>query len=67
MRSAQSSGALARIFRGKAVQLAEEDELIEHLHLLVEAALLGQIADAIEAAALKGFSEEIDAPRIGHA
>ena len=42
-------GALAGGVGVEAVQLAEEDELIHDLHLLVEAAFLGQVADACEA------------------
>ena len=59
-------GALAGVFSGHAVQLAEEDELVEDLHLFVEAALLGQIADAVETRAVEGLFEEIDAPGVGH-
>ena len=33
--------------RVEAVELAEEDELVHDLHLLVEAALFGQVADAL--------------------
>ena len=55
----------AGIFLGHAVQLAEEDELVQHFHFLVKAALLGQIADAIEASAVEGLFEKINAPRIG--
>ena len=49
--------ALAGRFAGEAVQLAEEDELVEDLHLLVEAALFRQVADAVEVAAVEGFLE----------
>ena len=59
-------GALARLFGVEAVQLAEEDQLVEDLHLLVEAALLGQIADPLQALALKGLVEEADAAGVGH-
>ena len=44
-------GALGRRDGGETVELAEEDELVEDLHLLVEAALLGQVADAVESCA----------------
>ena len=46
-------------------ELAEEDKLVEDLHLLVEAALFGQIADAVEAGALEGLAEETDRPESG--
>ena len=41
-------GALAGGGGVEAVELAEEDELVDDLHLLVEAALFGQVADALE-------------------
>src|SRR5215469_12253579 len=52
--------ALARVSLVEPVKLAEEGELIEHLHLLVEAAFLGQIADAIEQRSREGLTEEAD-------
>ena len=48
------------------MELAEEDELVDDLHLLVEAALFGQIADALEALALEGLSEEDHLAGVGH-
>ncbi len=42
--------ALARFLLREIVQAAEKDQVIEHLHPLVEPALLGQIADAMRAA-----------------
>ena len=48
------------------MELAEKDELIEDLHLLVQAAFFGQIADALEALAMKGLAEEDDLARVGH-
>ena len=42
--------ALARQRLRQPVQLAQEDELVEHLHLLVEAALFRQVADAVQRA-----------------
>ncbi len=48
------------------MQTAEEDELVEDIHFLVKAAFLGQIADTVEAPAVEGFFEKINAPRIGH-
>ena len=65
MRPAQSHGALARLLRRQPVQLAEEDQLVEDLHLLVEAALLGQIAHALQALALEGLVEELMRPESG--
>ena len=59
-------GPLARFFRREAVQLAEEDELVDHLHLLVEAALFGQVADALEALAFEGLAEEAHPAGVGH-
>ena len=59
-------GALARLFRRKPVQLAKEDQLVDDLHLLVEAALFGQIADAVQALALKGLAEETHPARVGN-
>ena len=53
-------GALARFFGGEAVELAKKDELVEDLHFLVEAALFGQVADALQAFALEGLTEEHD-------
>ena len=66
MRLAQPWRACAHLPR-QAMQLAKEDKLIEDLHLLVEAALFGQIAHAIQALALKRLSKQIDTARIGHA
>ena len=60
------SGALARFLRRDPVQLAKEDQLVDDLHLLVEAALLGQVADALQALAVKGLLEEADASRVGN-
>jgi hypothetical protein len=56
-------GALAGFGGGEAVEFAEEDKLVEDLHLLVEAALFGQVADALEALALEGLVEEADSCR----
>ena len=47
------------------MQPAEEDQLVEDLHLFVEAALFGQVADALQALALEGLVEEADAARVG--
>ena len=47
------------------MELAEEDELVDDLHLLVEAALLGQVADAVEVFAIEGFAEEIHIAGVG--
>ncbi len=58
-------GAFAGGFGTEAMELAEEDKLIEDLHLFVEAALLGQIADAVEVAAREGRTEEINAAGVG--
>ena len=66
MRSAQSMARLRASSAREPVQLAEENQLIDDLHLLVEAALLGQIADAVQALALEGLSEEADAAGVGH-
>ena len=59
-------GTLAAVGGVEAVKLAEEDELVEDLHLLVEAALLGQIADAVEQLAREGLAEEADGAGVGH-
>ena len=48
------------------VELAEENELVEHVHLLVEAALLRQIADARERFASERLVEERDRAGVGH-
>ena len=48
------------------MELAEEYELVENLHFLVEAALFRQVADAVEAAAIEGFFKEADAAGVGH-
>ena len=50
----------------EAVELAEEDELVDDLHLLVEAALFGQIADAMKVLAVEGLVEELDRAGVGH-
>ena len=59
-------GALRAVRGVEAVELAEEDELVEHLHLLVEAALFGQVADAVEGVAGEGLVEEADGAGVGH-
>ena len=43
----------ARLFGRQPVQLTEEDQLIQNLHLLVESALLGQIPHPFQAPALE--------------
>ncbi len=48
------------------MELAEEDELVDDLHLLVEAALFGQIADAVEVLAVEGLAEELHVAGVGH-
>ena len=48
------------------MELAEKDQLLQHFHLLVETALLGQIAYAFEAGAIEWLFEEPDRPGIGH-
>ncbi len=45
---------------------AEKDELVHDLHLLVEAALFGQVADALEMLAVKRLAEEADRAGVGH-
>ena len=49
----------------EAVELAEEDELVDDLHLLVEAALFGEVADALEVVAGEGLVEEADGAGVG--
>src|SRR5439155_5261556 len=50
----------------EAVQLAEEDELVHDLHLLVETALFWQVADAVEELAAKRLAEEVDGAGVRH-
>jgi hypothetical protein len=59
-------GALAGGGRAETVELPQEDELVHHLHLLIETALLGQVADAMEVLAGEGLAEETDGAGIGH-
>ena len=59
-------GTLARLLRRQPMQLAEEDQLVDDLHFLVEAAFLGKVADALQALALEGFSKETDPSRVGN-
>jgi hypothetical protein len=59
-------GALAGGGGVEAVKLAEEDELVHDLHLLVKAALFGEVADALEAVAAKGLAEELDGAGVRH-
>ena len=40
--------------------------MIEHLHALVEAALLGQIADPVQQSAMKSLAKQADFALIGH-
>ncbi len=49
----------------QAMQLAEEEKVVRHSHLLVEAALLRQVADAILVAGPPGPTEEADLPFVG--
>ena len=58
-------GSLAGSGGVEAVQLAEEDELVHDLHLFVEAALFGEVADALEVFAPEGLAEEADGARVG--
>ena len=62
-------GALAGGGGIEAMELAEEDELVHDLHLFVETALFGEIADALEVFAAEGLPEEADGTRVwdGHA
>src|ERR1035437_10810120 len=46
------------------MQLAEEDQLFNDLHLLVEAALFRQIADALQALAIERLPKEADLTRV---
>ena len=48
------------------MQLAEEGELVQDVHLLVEAAFLGQVADASQDRAGEGPVEERDRAGVGH-
>jgi hypothetical protein len=72
MASTMSSRSHQRVARREAnggrepVQLAEEDELIQDVHLFVEAALLGQVADAAQHGAGEGAVEERDGAGVGH-
>src|SRR6185437_1316388 len=60
------AGPLARSAFIQPVKLAEESELVEHLHLLVETALFRQIADTVEQRAREGLVEEADGAGVGH-
>ena len=48
-----------------AADLAEEDELVEDLHLLVDAALLGQVADPAAAVEVGWAAEELHGAAVG--
>src|SRR6266481_3286697 len=63
---APDMGALAGGGGVEAVELAEEDELVHDLHLLVEAALFREIADAVEDVSLKRAAEEVDGAGVRH-
>ena len=65
-RSHQLSARARAVRFVEAVKLAEEDELVDDLHLLVEAALFRQVADAMKRAAVEGFVEERDRAGVGH-
>ena len=58
-------GPLARLFSREPVQLAEEDQLLQNLHFFVEAALLGQVANALQALALERLAEKPDPAGVG--
>jgi len=47
------------------MQAAEEDQLIEDFHFFVEAALFGQVADAVEACAVKRLFKQVTRPESG--
>ena len=59
-------GAAACLGRGDALEPREEDDAIEHAHLLVEAPLLRQVADAFEHAAIEArvLVEQEHPPRV---
>src|SRR5271166_1710691 len=57
-------GPLFGFIAGQSVQLAEEDELVEDLHLLVKPALLGQVTNPLEVLARKRLVKESDASRV---
>src|SRR5882757_5795231 len=59
-------GALAGGGGVKAVEFAEEDELVHDLHLLVEAALFREVADTFENLAPKRLAEEVDGAGVRH-
>ena len=59
------AGALLGERGGEAVELTEEDQLVEDLHLFVEAALFGEVADAGEGGAVEGLVEEADGAGVG--
>ena len=48
-------GAAGGLLGGDALITGEEDQVLHDLHLLVEAALFGQIADTIQGARLSGW------------
>ena len=46
------------------MQFAEEDQLVDDFHFLVEAALLGQVAHPLQALAIEGLFKQADAARV---
>ena len=65
-RSHQTWARLLAVVGVETVELAEEDELVHDLHLLVEAALFGEVADALEVLSVEGLAEEVDGAGVGH-
>ncbi len=57
--------ALGRGDGVKPVQLPQKDELVKHLHLLVEAALFRQITDPVQGIARKRLAEELHGAGVG--
>ncbi|MGA9355236.1 MAG: hypothetical protein WBV46_16205, partial [Terriglobales bacterium] len=57
--------ALLRLAAGQAFELREKDEVSQHLHLFVESALFGEIAEVASLAAAQRFSQHQNLARIG--
>src|SRR5271166_4049493 len=58
--------ALAGLGSGQAMQASEEDEVIEHLHLFIKAALFGKIANSLQLLTMKFLTEQPDFSFVRH-
>ncbi len=65
MRSHHTWARLVAVACVEPVQFAEEDQLVEHLHLLVQPALFRQVADAVQRRTLKRLAEQRTVPESG--